>query len=105
MTKYKPIRKYKCIGCNEIHEDNDYDIEEGDVIIEAFNLSGMSQGVRIEDNGEQNLVFLSKDIREFIKRRIERTRLICKLYSHKKGEELAGEINEDLIKDVGNKLI
>lgn len=45
-----------------------------------------------------------KDVKEFIRRRIERTKLICNLYPHKTGEELAGELNEDLIKDAGDKL-
>ncbi len=49
--------------------------------------------------------YIQAQDKEFIKRRMERTLLICKLYPHKHGEELAAEINEDLIKDAGDKLI
>ena len=42
--------------------------------------------------------------KELIKRRLERIDLIIQLYSHKKGKELAGELKEDLMNDVGGKL-
>lgn len=34
FVEEKPIKKYKCIGCKKTHEDRDYDISQGDVIIE-----------------------------------------------------------------------
>ena len=37
-------------------------------------------------------------------RRAERIKLIIDLYPHKSGEELAGELIEDLYKDAGDKL-
>ena len=46
-----------------------------------------------------------KYIKEFIKRRIERIKLIIKMYPHKHGEELAGELIEDLTKDAGDELV
>jgi len=41
-----------------------------------------------------------KDVKEFIKRRLERIDLIINLYPHKSGKELAGELKEDLLNDV-----
>ena len=68
-----------------------------------FNLSE-----KIINSNKQNIenchLILVNDIKEFIRRRIERTKLICRLYSHKQGNELAGELNEDLMKDIGEKL-
>ena len=26
--------KYKCVGCNQIHNDNDYSEEDGDILID-----------------------------------------------------------------------
>jgi len=48
---------------------------------------------------------VEEDVKEFIKRRIERTKMIIKMYPHKSGEELAGQLNEDLINDAEDKLI
>ena len=45
-----------------------------------------------------------EDVKEFIKQRIERIRLIIKMYPHKQGEELAGELVEDLLSNAGEKL-
>ena len=46
-----------------------------------------------------------EDVKEFIKRRIERIKLIINLYPYKKGEELAAQLIEDLIEDAGKKLL
>jgi len=43
-----------------------------------------------------------RDIKEFIKRRLERIDLIIKLYPHKSGKELAGELKEDLLNELGD---
>ena len=45
------------------------------------------------------------DVKEFIKRRFERIDLIIKLYPHKSGEELAGQLKEDLMDDAGEELV
>ncbi len=45
------------------------------------------------------------DIKDFIRRRLERTKMIIKMYPHKHGEELAGQLNEDLMNDAGSELI
>jgi len=50
-------------------------------------------------------LLMVKDVKEFIERRIERTKMIIQMYPHKHGEELAGQLNEDLINDAGDKLI
>lgn len=44
-------------------------------------------------------------VKEFIKKRLERIDLIIKMYPHKSGEELAGQLKEDLMNDAGEKLI
>jgi len=53
------------------------------------------------DNG----FFWETDVKEFIKRRLERIDLIIKMYPHKKGKELAGQLKEDLMNDAGKDLI
>ena len=52
-----------------------------------------------------DLAYYQKDVKEFIKRRLERIDLIIKLYPHKSGEELAGQLKEDLMNDAGKELI
>ena len=47
---------------------------------------------------------LAKDVKEFIQRRLKRIDLIIKLYPHKSGKELAGQLKEDLMNDVGEEL-
>jgi hypothetical protein len=42
--------KYKCIGCGQIHNDNDYSKEDGDILIE-----GECHKKRITD--EQGIVY------------------------------------------------
>ena len=84
--------------------------------MKEFNLSEKIQD--LETYEKDNLLFLKAygrkeninlltmgDVKEFIKRRIERIKLIIKLYPHKQGEELAGQLIEDLINDAGDKLI
>ena len=47
---------------------------------------------------------IEKQDKEFIKRRIERIKLCIKLYPHKHGDELAGELIADLLNDAGDDL-
>ena len=70
-----------------------------------FNLSEKIKELKWDEESIGKFQISLGDVKEFIKRRIERTILICKLYPHKSSEELAGELNEDLIKDAGEKLI
>lgn len=71
---------------------------------EEFNLSDEIYKVDYCDVVNDSEWINIEDVKEFIKRRIDRTKLIIKLYPHKHGEELAGQLNEDLIKDAGEKL-
>jgi len=70
---------------------------------EDFNLSKKIEDM-IGDSHPSSLWLKVKDVKEFIKRRLERIDLIIKLYPHKSGEELAGQLKEDLMNDAGEKL-
>ena len=67
-------------------------------------LSDKREGVGHLD-GIRTYVYPEEDVKEFIERRIERIKLIINLYPHKKGEELAAQLIEDLINDSGKKLL
>jgi len=66
-----------------------------------FNLS---EKIVIPINGNESY-YSKRDVKEFIRRRLERIDLIIKLYPHKSGKELAGQLKEDLMNDAGSNLI
>jgi len=67
-----------------------------------FKLSDKVKGINLEIGRWEYLEI--EDIKEFIKRRLERIDLIINLYPHKSGKELAGELKEDLLNDVKIKI-
>jgi len=44
------MSKYKCIGCSQIHNDNDYSKEDGDILIEEDYINWQNMRLKKEGN-------------------------------------------------------
>ncbi len=62
--------KYNCIGCGQVHDDNDYSKEDGDILIDDITLSDKRIKVEIPGVGWV-WVFLENDVQIFVKKLME----------------------------------
>ena len=73
--------------------------------LDAYKEKPSSLSEKIKEMNVVGEFLFVKDVKEFIQRRIERIKLVIKLYPHKHGEELTGQLIEDLLNDAGKELI
>ncbi len=93
--------KYKCIGCGEIHNDDDYSKDDGDILIEEFNLSKKIQ----EESIGMDCVLISY-IRKFIEKRINESTKLLALFNQGKLTSMdLREHRQNIKDDAGDKLI
>ena len=58
--------KYKCIGCGEIHNDNDYSKEDGDILIgkREAELKKMIKSLELQADSLEKDIFQKNTLRD-----------------------------------------
>ena len=93
--------KYKCIGCGEIHDDDDYCKEDGDILIRET----LSEHQQLHGNGITKY-YPEENVRKFVKRRImESTKLLALFNQGKLTSMDLREHRQHIKDDAGDKLI
>ncbi len=54
--------RYKCVGCGQIHDDDDYSKEDGDILIEEIMRKKVNFSIELSEESKKELEQIKKDL-------------------------------------------